>query len=166
MKHIRFFAVLPAVMFAMMLSAGSAVSAEYPALEGIDGLKVVFDVSLGDPAMSNIVFGAMTEVYTDKTVLALKNPPKAVIVFHGPAVKLISTNRDGFEASDHEALDAFADTIRRMKKDGVRMEVCVYALKVLGVDPATILPEIDHVGNGFISVAGFQARGYSLITVK
>lgn len=166
MKYIRHFAVIPAVVLAVMLTATPAISGEYPALEGIDGLKVVFDVSLASPAMANIVFDAITEVYTDKNTLALKYPPKTAIVFHGPAVNLISTSRESFEVSDHEALDAFTDKIRRMKKDGVRLEVCVYALKVLGVDPSTVLPEINHVGNGFISVAGFQAQGYSVITIK
>jgi hypothetical protein len=45
-----------------------------------------------------------------------------------------------------------------MKKDGVRFEVCDYALKANGVDPTTILPEVNHVGNGFISIAGYQEK--------
>ncbi len=52
-----------------------------------------------------------------------------------------------------------------MKNDGVKLEVCLYALKVLGVDPKTILPEVDKVGNGFISVVGYQAKGYSVVTI-
>jgi hypothetical protein len=38
-------------------------------------------------------------------------------------------------------------------------------VKVLDIDPATLMPEIDQVGNGFISVLGYQAQGYSLVTV-
>jgi hypothetical protein len=44
--------------------------------------------------------------------------------------------------------------------------VCRYALKVLGIDPAAILPEVDQVGNGFISVVGYHAQGYSAVTKK
>ncbi len=33
-------------------------------------------------------------------------------------------------------------------------------------DPATVLPEVDHVGNGFISIAGYQAQGHSVITIN
>ena len=68
--------------------------------------------------------------------------------------------------SDNEALDQFANTIREMKNNGVRFEVCDYALKVMGVDPNTMLPEINHVANGFISIAGYQAQGYSTITIN
>ena len=38
----------------------------------------------------------------------------------------------------------------------------MYAVKVFGIDPATLMPEIDRVGNGFISVLGYQPQGYSL----
>lgn len=165
-KYIRYFSVLAAALMVLALTAVPATSGEYAALEGIDGVKVVFDVSLGSPATANAVFGAVTGLYTDESVRALPNPPKVALVFYGPAVKLISTNREGFEASDLEALDTFTNTIRKMKEDGVTLEVCDYALKVMGVDPATILPEVDHVGNGFISVAGYQAQGYASISIR
>jgi len=152
-------------LLAVLMTAAPASSEEYPALEGIDGIKAVFDVSLGSPAKANVVFGAVKGVYTDKNTRALSQPPKVAVVFRGPAVKLISPSREGFTEADNKALDAFADTVRQMKKDGVRLEVCDYALKVLGVDPGSIMPEVDHVGNGFISVIGFQAQGYSLVTI-
>jgi len=143
-----------------------AVSDEYPALKGVKGIKAVFDVSLGSPKVANLVFWAVQNVYKDKSVHSLRDPPQVAVVFHGPAVKLISTDHEGFKDTDAEILNKFADMIRQMKKDGVRLEVCQYALKVLGVNPATILPEVDHVGNGFISVVGYQSQGYSLVTIK
>ena len=157
--------ILVAVLFSL-LNVTPAVSGEYTALNGVKGIKAVFDVSLGSPQMANIVFWAVQDVYKNKSVLSLKETPQLAVVFHGPAVKLISTNREGFKDADNEMLNKFADMIRQMKKDGVKLEVCDYALKVLGVDPATILPEIGHVGNGFISVAGYQAQGYSVVTIK
>jgi intracellular sulfur oxidation DsrE/DsrF family protein len=163
--YIKYFSTLVAA-FLLVLTASPAASGEYPALEGLQGVNAVFDVSLGSPTMANIVFAAVKGVYTDESVRALPNPSKIAIVFHGPAVKLISTLREGFEASDLKALDEFAALLHQMKKDGVTLEVCDYALEVLGVDPATILTEVDHVGNGFISVVGYQAKGYSLVTIK
>jgi uncharacterized protein len=74
---------------------------------------------------------------------------------------MISTDRNGFKESDKEALDKFASTIQKMKNDGATFKVCDYALKMMGVDPKTVFPEVDHVANGFISTAGYQAQGYS-----
>jgi hypothetical protein len=52
-----------------------------------------------------------------------------------------------------------------MSKAGIKMEICLAAANVLGVDPASILPEIKRVGNGRISLIGYQANGYSLVPV-
>ena len=161
----RFLAVA-VVTLAVALFAAPAMSDEYNALKGVKSIKTVFDVSLGSPQVANVVFWAVNNVNDDASVRSLSRPPQIAVVFHGPAVKMISTDRKGFKASDNEALDKFADRIRQMKKDGVRFEVCGYALKVLGVDPDSVLPEVDHVGNGFISIAGYQAQGYSVITIN
>ena len=143
----RLYTILAAI-FILTLAAIPAISGEYAALEGVKSIKTVFDVSQGSPQKANTVFWA-----------------QVAVVFRGPAVKMISTDRSGFKESDNEALDKFTSMIQQMKKDGVKFEVCDYALKVLGVDPKTVLPEVDHVGNGFISIAGYQAQGYSLITI-
>jgi intracellular sulfur oxidation DsrE/DsrF family protein len=162
----RFLFPLIAAAFLVAASAPPAVSGDYAALDGVDGVKAVFDVSSGSAETINIVFGAVRNVYEDPSVNGLAKPPKAVVVFHGPAVKLISTDTTGFNDSQKKAVAEFADTIRQMKKEGVTFEVCMYAVKVLGVDPATILPEIDKVGNGFIAVVGYQAKGYSVVTIN
>ena len=161
----RFYTIVGAISI-IALAAIPAMSGEYAALEGVKSVKTVFDVTQGSPQTANIVFWAVNNVNDDKSVRALSEPPQVVVVLHGPAVKMISTDRKGFKESDNEALDNFANLIRQMKKDGVTFEVCDYALDVMGIDPKTVLPEVDHVGNGFISIAGYQAQGYSVITVN
>ena len=153
-------------IFIFMLAALPAMSGEYPALNGVKGVKTVFDVSQGSPQIANIVFWAVKNVNDDQSVRSLAEPPQVTVVFHGPAVKMISTDRNAFEVSEGGELDKFAKTIREMKAEGVKFEVCAYALKVMGVDPSTVFPEVDHVPNGFISIAGYQNQGYALITVN
>lgn len=159
------YTAVTALMFVLLIAV-PAVSDEYVALKGVKGVKVVFDVSLGSPQIANVVFWAVRNVNNDKSTRSLPEPPQVAVVFHGPAVKMISTDRPGFKSSDNEALDQLARTIQEMKNDGVRFEVCNYAVKVMGIDPETILPEVVSVGNGFISIAGFQAQGYSAITIN
>jgi intracellular sulfur oxidation DsrE/DsrF family protein len=156
--------VLLAVSFLTLLT-NPVVADDYAALEGVNGLNTVYDVSQASPKVSNLVFWAVRDVYQNDSVSALPNPPRTVVVFHGPAVKLISTERKWFKPEEVAEVDKFADTIRQMKKDGVTFEICDYAAKVMGVDPATIMPEIDHVANGFVSVAGYQAQGYSVVRI-
>ena len=151
-------------LFAVL--AAPVIAGEYDeALKGVKGIKAVFDYGQGAPKMSNALFWAVKNVYEDESVRALPNPPRVVVVFRGASVKLISSDRKSFNESDTAELDKFAETIRQLKKDGVKMEVCMYAAKSLGVDPATIMPEIDQVRNGFVSVAGYQAQGYAVVAI-
>ena len=58
-----------------------------------------------------------------------------------------------------------AETISAMAQDGIKFEICLIAVDLLGVDRASILPEIKHVGNGWISLVGYQHKGYGLVPV-
>ena len=166
-KNIAVYHILPVLFAVLSLTflTTPVAAGEYAALKGVSGVNTVFEFSQGSPKVANIVFWAVRDVYQNKSVKALPNPPRTAVVFHGPAVKLISTERKWFKPEEVAEVDKFAETIRQMKKEGVTFEICDYAAKVMGVNPATILPEIDHVGNGFISVAGYQAQGYSVIRI-
>ncbi len=143
-----------------------AAAGEYDhALKGVKGVRAVFDVSQGSPKMANAIFTAVKDVYQDETVQALPEKPKVVVVFRGPAVKLISKERSGLKEEQYKDLEKFHGAIRQLKKDGVTLEVCLFAAKGMGIEPATILPEIDRVGNGFISVLGYQAQGYGAVAI-
>jgi len=36
---------------------------------------------------------------------------------------------------------------------------------VMEVDPKTVIPEIDLVDNGFVSVIGYQMQGYAVVRI-
>lgn len=168
MKRKRFIRSTVALIFAagvFVLLVSPAVAGYDNALNEVKQVKAVFDVSQGSPKVSNIVFWAVKNVYEDESVKGLSMPPQVAIVFHGPAVKLLSSDRSSFKQEDYAEIDKFHDTLRQMKKDGVKLEVCDYALKVMNVDPATVLPEIDRVGNGFVSIVGYQAQGYAVVRI-
>jgi intracellular sulfur oxidation DsrE/DsrF family protein len=78
---------------------------------------------------------------------------------------LLSTDKAPFNEAEWAEVESFQETLKQMKKDGVKLEVCLYAVKMMGVDKATILPEIDQVGNGFVSVIGYQMQGYAVVRI-
>ena len=164
-RSLRSLTALTFIPALLVLSAISASAGEYVSLTGVKGLDSVFDVSLDSPQKAAVTFQAVLDVHQNQEVRALPAAPRTVMVFHGQAVKLISTDRREIEKADVAAYDKVAELIRQYKKAGIKMEVCMYAVKVVGVDPATLMPEIDRVGNGFIAVAGYQAQGYSVVTI-
>jgi len=135
------------------------------ALKGVKNYDVIFDVSQGNPKIANLVFWAVKNAYEVDEVKAITKKPNVAVVFHGPVVKLLSSNRAPFDDAEWAEVEKFQATLRQMKKDGVNLEVCLYAAQVLGVDKETIIPEVDHVGNGFVSIAGYQLQGYAVVRI-
>jgi len=146
--------------------AVSAPAAGYDnALHGVKEYRAIYEVSQGNPKVANLVFWAIRNSYQVPEVEKLDNPPAIAIVFHGPAVKLISSDRKFFNDAEWQEVQKFQQTLREMKKEGVKLEVCQYAAKVLGVDKETIIPAVDQVGNGFVSVIGYQMQGYAVVRI-
>ncbi len=160
-----FLRTFPLTLVLLVFIAAASAASEYAALERLERLDTVIDYGHASPEAATVVFPAVRQIYQDQSVKALPNPPRTVIVFHGEAVKFLSNDRQGFDETQHETLDTVAEQIRQFHEDGVRMEVCMYAVRVFGVDPDTLMTEIEQVGNGFISVAGYQNQGYAVIAV-
>lgn len=144
-------------------AAGSVYGETYDALKGVDSIRAIVDFRVASAKVAAIHLDLLHKTYKDKSLTAVDANPDFVIVFMGPGVKLISTNRQGVSAEDSKHLDTIAGIIKNMKKDGIKLEVCIAAVELLGVDKATILPEITKVQNGWISSIGYQHRGYALI---
>jgi intracellular sulfur oxidation DsrE/DsrF family protein len=154
-----------AVVFAVTFSKAALAEGYGNALKGVNSYDAVFEVSQGNPKIANLVFWAVKNAYEADEVKALSGKPNVVIVFHGPVVKLLSADRSPFNSAEWTEVEKFQATLRQMKKDGVTLEVCLYAAKVLGVDKDTIMPEIDRVDNGFVSVVGYQMQDYAVVRV-
>ena len=152
-----------AALFLALSSLSSALAEEYDAVKGVNSVNAIFDMREGNLQTAVIHLNLIHETY--KEIVAMKKNPVFVVVFMGNAVKLISSNHSGFTTEEQKSLKEISSIISRMTKNGIRMEVCLFAVKLFGVEPASILPEIERVGNGWISEIGYQARRYSLVPV-
>jgi len=157
--------LLLAVAFVGLIPTFTLATGYDKALKNVNNYNAVFDVSLGNPKIANLVFWAVKNAYEADEVKSLSGSSDIVIVFHGPVVKLLSSDRSPFNSAEGAEVEKFQATLKQMKKDGVTLEVCLYAAKVLGVDKDTIMPEIDRVDNGFVSVVGYQMQDYAVVRV-
>lgn len=164
MKRSNQAAIAGAVIFALavLVSVTQVSGEEYDALKGVKSPKTVFDFRDGNPASADLHMKVLQQTYQGLAQNG-KTKPETVVIFMGPAVKMISKNREGLSAEELKSLDNIAVTISQLSKDGVKLEVCMIAVDVMKVDPNSILPQIKKVGNGWISEVGYQAQGYSLI---
>ncbi|MDQ7785486.1 MAG: hypothetical protein RDU20_21570 [Desulfomonilaceae bacterium] len=160
-------ALLSMLLIACLSMTSPALSrAEaYEALKGVDAVKVVFDFRNAKPEAVLDYLTLIQLTYKDEAVTRISPKPDFVVAFMGPSVKLLSTNREGFSPEEQKTLDKIAGLILQMGKDGVRFEICLFAVKHFGLEPQAVIPGIEHVQNGWISSFGYQARGYGLIPV-
>jgi intracellular sulfur oxidation DsrE/DsrF family protein len=147
----------------MLAAVGFASAATYESLAGMKSIKAIFDVRAGNTKSAVMQLKLIHDTYKDKSIRAVSKKPSFIVAFAGPSVKLISKDRQGISPEDQKAMDEIALTVQAMARDGIKLEVCDFAVKAFGVDPASILPEIKHVPNGWISLIGYQAKGYSLV---
>lgn len=160
--------VTSALLFIFCLSGFwvNNVSAEqYASLAGIKSVNTIFDFRDGNVDSALIHLQLIHDTYKDQAIQAISKKPGFVVVFMDVSVFLLSSQREEFSAKDQARLKEMDDILKSMAKNGVRLEVCLFAAKVHGVNPATFSPEIHRVGNGWIASLGYQQKGYSLIPV-
>ena len=163
LRNIALVSVLSVVFF--FAGVANVTAQQYEGLKGVFSVKAVFDMRIGDPKSAALHLDVINMTFKDKDIAELTNDPNFVVVFIGPSVKLVSKNREGFSAEDNQSLAKIATTISKMSKEGVKFEICMLAANLFGVDPASILPEIKQVPNGFISLLVYQAKGFGLVPV-
>ena len=136
---------------------------EYESLKGLKSVKAVFDFRINNPGSAALHLKVIHDTCKDKNITAVSKKPATVVIFLGPSVKLMSQKREGFSPEDQKQLDEIARTISGMSKDGIKLEICLVAAKLFGVDPASVLPGIKPVPNGWVSLIGYETKGYSLV---
>ncbi len=129
------------------------------ALKGVKTIKVIYDINVvSEPTkMINKLKGI---VDARDRALAANVKSDIVIEFRGPALSLIQ--KPGPDATFEQR--QIGELVSELKKQGAKLEVCSFAAKTQNLDPSSFLPEAKLVGNTFISLGGFQAKGYAVIT--
>ena len=148
-----------------LFAAGSGMAGEYVALDGVKDVKVVFDVRGKNVKPIALQLDLIHKTYHDANIRAASESPEVAVVFGGGAVKLISDKRKGYNDEEKMLLDLINGKLAEMSKDGIRLEVCLFAASVHGVDPETIPAHINRIENGWISLVGYQQKGFSLVAV-
>jgi len=165
--HARFLVVL-------VMMAGSLVSPlttqaakaidDSAALDGVRETRSVFLIDFTNPRKTAFYLKIIRG--THEGLVRQGVTPNMVLVFIGETVKYLSTMPADLLAMEYgEQLESIAESSRELKKLGVRMEVCAVATRVFGVDNDTVLPEMDVVGDGFISLIGWQTQGHQLVPI-
>ena len=92
--------------------------------------------------------------------------PHIVVTFRGPATKLVQTDQSLMKPEDRAQAAEIAAKIKALStaKGVDSIEQCSIAVRGAGTKPENVVPGIKVVGNGWISLAAYQQKGYGYIS--
>ncbi|MGA1863221.1 DsrE family protein [Deferribacter thermophilus] len=130
-------------------------------LDNLKNVKVIFDVNVGKPKLLLLRLKLI-----EKTLIQIKKSGvnyEAVVAFRGGATDYITKG-------DHYVPKKFLEYKRKIRKQllilkdmAVVLQQCAVAAKLKGVDLEDILDFVTVVKNGYISLIGYQNKGYALV---
>ena len=157
--------VLWSIAFATFVfcSAGAEAADDHASLTGLKDVKVAFDIKDGDGKALLSRLDIIDE--TRQSLIQQGVTPHFILAFRGPATKLVQTDQDKIKPEDRTMAAKIATRIQEMSRaTGVDGFVqCAVAAREQGTKTELVLPEIRVVGNGFVSLMAYQAKGYAYI---
>jgi intracellular sulfur oxidation DsrE/DsrF family protein len=151
-------------VLATALVSGFAFSADDgTALSGLKSVKVAFDIKEGDGKGLLNRLNIIDE--TRQSLIKQGIQPEFILTFRGPATKLVQTDMDKVKPEDRAFAKQIAAKLDELSKaQGMQaFEQCAVAAREQGTKPEAVLPQIKVVGNAWISLMAYQAKGYAYI---
>lgn len=148
----------------VLLLQGSAYAADdADALRGLKEAKIAYDIKEGDPKLLLNRLNIIDE--TRQSLIKQGVTPHFVLAFRGPATRLLQTDPEMVKPEYRTEATKVAAKIKEMSTEkGVEgFEQCAVAVREQGTKAEKVLPQVKVVGNGFISLMAYQARGYAYI---
>jgi len=163
MNNVRINATWLAALTIAFLAGGANAADDRAALQGLKEAKVAYDIKEGDPKALMSRLDAIEE--TRVSLIAQGVKPHFILAFRGPATKLLQTDTELMKPEHRAEAAKVAEKVKLMSAaDGVDgFEQCALAVKTQGTKAEKVLPQIRVVGNGFISLMAYQAKGYAYI---
>jgi intracellular sulfur oxidation DsrE/DsrF family protein len=158
------FLAVAAILSFGSISAHAQPADDKAALQGLTEVKVIFDLTDGDGKTLNTYLNVIEEARQSLIKQGVK--PQIVLAFRGPATRLVQTDQSQIKPEDREYATKIAATIKALSSaEGVAaIEQCGVAVRMVGTKPENVVPGVKVVGNSWISLAGYQAKGYGYIS--
>jgi intracellular sulfur oxidation DsrE/DsrF family protein len=159
-----FFLMVSGAAFAAEPAATAPVPVDKEALSGLSEVKVIFDITTGDAKKLFSRLGLIEE--TRDSILKQGATPRIILAFRGPASLFIQKNENRVKLEDVEMMEKIQAKIKAMSKDkSYRVAQCAVANRYLKIKNEDTIPEVEVVGNSFISMAAYQNKGYAYIPI-
>jgi intracellular sulfur oxidation DsrE/DsrF family protein len=151
-----------AVVFAAPVMGAPAYAAD-DSVAGMKDAKVAFDITAGEPGRMLNILNTIDE--TREGFQKQGITPHFVLAFRGPASLLTQSDLSRLKPEDRDTAAKVAAKLKQLRATpGIEgLAQCSIAMRGQKVDKAQVLPEVTVVDNGWITLVGYQAKGYAYI---
>jgi hypothetical protein len=138
---------------------GRAEAADDSPVAGLKDARIAFDITAGEPGR---LLNILTTIDETREGLARQGvTPHFVLTFRGPATLLTQIDLSRLKPEDRETA---AKIVAYVGAAGIeRLDQCAIAMRGQRVDRAQVNPDVTIVENGWITLVGYQAKGYAYI---
>ena len=152
-----------AVVFAAPVMGAHAWAADDNPMAGMKEAKVAYDITAGEAGRMLLILNTIDE--TREGLAKAGITPRFVLAFRGPATLLTQTDVSRIKPEDRETAAKVAAKLKQLRGTaGIeRMDQCSIAMRGQKVDKAQVSPDVTVVENGWITLVGYQAKGYAYI---
>lgn len=131
------------------------------ALKNITQSNIYFDVSLDDDQKLLLRLNLL-----QRTLQQMKDAGvdlSVVIGFRGGASRFITKDDHYVLKEETGNKQKIQEQVSRLANEGILIEQCSIAAELFDIAYDDFLPEVDIVGNGYISLIGYQNQGYAVV---
>ena len=142
---------------------GRAEAADDSPVAGLKDARIAFDITAGEPGR---LLNILTTIDETREGLARQGAtPHFVLTFRGPATLLTQIDLSRLKPEDRETAAKIVAKLKQLRgAAGIeRLDQCAIAMRGQRVDRAQVNPDVTIVENGWITLVGYQAKGYAYI---
>lgn len=149
------------ILISIGLSSAQTSYSNNNALNNVTQSSIYFDVSLHDDQKLLLRLDLL-----QRTIQQMKDAGvdvSVVIGFRGGASRFITKDDHYVLKEETDNKQKIQEQVSRLANEGILIEQCSIAAELLDIAYDDFLPEIDIVGNGYISLIGYQNQGYAVV---
>jgi len=144
-----------------MIILTSVGFAQPNSLKGLDTAKLVVDLNQGNAKKLKTRIGLILETMDNITEHGTKID--VVVAVRGGASNFMTINDDHIDEDEGKIKAQISNLTSELAKRGVKLEQCAVALRFLKIDAKEVQPKFKVVQNGYVSLIGYQNKGYAVV---
>lgn len=148
-------------VFLLPQIASSQKQDDIRALNNLSSLKVYFDVKADSAAKVEKRLIWINDTYEQVRQKGIT--PMFVIGFRSQASFFVTKGDDYIDDEEIPTKEKIENWLKHFLKMGIPIEQCGLSAGLFHIPPQDFLPQVTVVKNGYVSIAGYQNKGYAYV---